>query len=249
MKSSDLLPTTLTREPSRIGLVYYEILADGLIHSAAVLGIEPDERFVERVATLAWSNGAKLVQRHVSTAANIIRRLAESLESGRSEADCLCRALAVDVVGAENAFHAIRSHYAEKQHCRALNLTDPGDSGQIRRLVAEAALGGLLSRGLLPDLYFAITGLVRFCQNQESFLATRLWTWASCTKSGLPRYHPIIDLACLFYETHPLERNLVCESLGSDLNGILDQSDPWALELWLLPAWRHGIEIAQLAPG
>jgi hypothetical protein len=38
------IPNRQTKIPSRDGLAYYEILADGLIHAALVFGIEPDER-------------------------------------------------------------------------------------------------------------------------------------------------------------------------------------------------------------
>jgi hypothetical protein len=46
------LPTRQTERPDRTGLSHYEIIADGLIHAAAVFGIRQDELFVERVAEL-----------------------------------------------------------------------------------------------------------------------------------------------------------------------------------------------------
>ena len=56
-----ILPIRQTEEPSRVGLAFHEMPADGLIHTAAVFGLEPDKRFVERVAALVttWSERAR----------------------------------------------------------------------------------------------------------------------------------------------------------------------------------------------
>jgi hypothetical protein len=70
------LPTIQTQLPSQTGLVLHEIIANSLIHAAAVFGIEQDERFVERVATMAWFNGAFVI---LSKAPSGVRHARQSL--------------------------------------------------------------------------------------------------------------------------------------------------------------------------
>ncbi len=70
------LPTIQTQLPSQTGLVLHEIIANSLIHAAAVFGIEQDERFVERVAALAWFNGAFVI---LSKAPSGVRHARQSL--------------------------------------------------------------------------------------------------------------------------------------------------------------------------
>ena len=65
------IPTRQTKIPSREGLTLHEIIADGLIHAAHVFDITDDERFVERVLSIAWVNAARLVQSNFWQAASL----------------------------------------------------------------------------------------------------------------------------------------------------------------------------------
>jgi len=65
------LPDQKTTCRSRTGLLFHQILADGLIHAASVFGIEQDERFVERVTNLAWTNGVQAIKNNVPRAAEM----------------------------------------------------------------------------------------------------------------------------------------------------------------------------------
>ena len=241
-----ILPTRQTTQPARAGLAHHEILADGLIHVAAVYGFEPDERFVERVAMLAWANGAVLVQENIPQAADVARRLSESLETVRGDTERLCGELAPVVQVAPEAFAAVRSHYETRLGARSLNPANPDHARPIRQLVGEAALGGLLSRGIAPDLHRAILDAVRTCRNESLFLAKRLLWWGD--NNGLPVRHPLMDLTITFYRGHPLERDLVCGTMGRHLESILDREDPLAPDHWLQPAWKDGIDQARMAP-
>jgi hypothetical protein len=80
------IPTRQTKIPSREGLTIHEIIADGLIHAAHVFDITDDERFVERVLSIAWVNAARLVQFNFWQAASLAKSLCESLEVGKAEA-------------------------------------------------------------------------------------------------------------------------------------------------------------------
>lgn len=133
-----ILPTRQTQQPDRAGLSHYEILADGLIHAAAVFDIAPDERFVERVTALAWANGVQLARRDVGKATEVARLLGESLEVGRSETLRLCEALTSRVDHSNDPFGATRSFYQERHNTQGLNASDPAAAGRIRQLVGEA---------------------------------------------------------------------------------------------------------------
>jgi hypothetical protein len=241
-----ILPTRKTQQPSRKGLVFHEILADGIVHVAAVFGIEEDERFVERVAILAWSSGAHLVQQDVPRATQVAQRLSESLEVGRSEAQRRCTEFAAAVVQAECTFSAIRAHYQKHFGTRSLGITDPVDVGAIRQLIGEAALYGILCRGLAPLLYQAIKAQNDLCCLETEYLRMVLLLWSQ--GNGFPPCHPFIEMTECLYRQRPYERELICGAMGRLLPGILEQGDPWELENWLTPAWREGIMQTKFAP-
>jgi hypothetical protein len=88
------IPTHKTKAPSREGLAFHEILADGLVHTAHVFGIADDEKFVERVLCIAWTNAARLVQSNFRQAATLARSLHETLEVGQAESEALCQKIA-----------------------------------------------------------------------------------------------------------------------------------------------------------
>jgi hypothetical protein len=242
------LPTLQTRQPSRAGLAYHEILADGLIHTAAVCGFEPNERYVERLAALAWANGTYLIQDDFPRAAEIAGQLGESLEIGRTETTRVCQELWALADGVENPMDAARAFYAEQRESRALSPGRPEDAAQIRHLIGEAALGGLVSRGQAPALYRSVCNQLEPARYETAFLGTRLMFWAGESETGLPCYHPLVELTTSFYSGHPKERRLVCQSVGRSVAAMLKKEDPWALENCLNLAWKSGVVTARFAP-
>lgn len=240
------LPTEKTKQPSREGLLFHEILADGLIHAAAVFGIEQDERFVERVANLAWSNGVNTVKADVQRAATLTQFLGEGLEAGRSQTQALCKAVEAAVNRQERAFEAIRSHYEVSMGTRGLNAANAEHAGAIRQLVGEAVLAGLSCRGLAPGLYQAVVATNDQARLEQQFLCEMLLGWA--LGNGLPQCHPILEMAERFYSKHPHERQLVGELMGRALLPALETDDPWSLEYWLGRGWRAGAVQAKFAP-
>lgn len=242
-----ILPTSRTRRPDRRGLSYFEIYADGLIHTAAVFGFESDDRYVERLAVLGWANGVELVKQNHRKAAEVSQLLGESLEVGRSEALTLCQDLNVQITGVDDAFAAARSFYRQKYNTPGLNIEDTDAAGRIRHIIGEATLGGLLSRGGAPELYRAMADQTAACRNEQAFLTTRALHWAR--KSGLPIDHPLLELAAWFYPpSHPREAELLCTAIAGHLPKVLEKQVPWALELWLMPAWKEGVMTAKFAP-
>ncbi len=241
-----ILPTAQTKQPSRDELVYHEIFADGLIHTAAVFGIEPDERFIERVACIAWANGVALVRHDYFLAAKIAQKLAESLEAGRSTSKQLSVEIAPLMTAAGEPYAAIRGYYETTQCTRTLKLQRPFDTDRIRQLVGEAALAGLLSRGLEPAIYQSIKSCIDSCQWEQTFLSSRLIYWAS--DQGLPLNHPFVELAVFCYKNRPLERNLLCTAIAAAVPEILDHGNPWAVEHWLSAGWKDGLVTAKFAP-
>jgi hypothetical protein len=242
------LPSLQTQQPSRAGLAYHEILADGLIHAAAVCGFEPNERYVERLAALAWANGTCLIQDDFSRAAEIAGRLGESLEIGRTETTRVSKELQALAEGVENPIDAARAFYAEKRQSRALRAGRPEDAAQIRHLIGEAALGGLVSRGQAPELYRSVCGQLELVRYESAFLSTRLMFWARESESGLPCYHPLVELTTSFYNGRPKEKRLVCQSVGRSVAAILNSKDPWAPEACMNLAWKSGVVMARFAP-
>lgn len=240
------LPTLQTDEPSRSGLVYHEVLADGLIHVGSVFGFQWDDRFVERVAALAWANGAHLVHEDVPKAAEISTRLRESLEVSRATARAQCDELVAFTESDIDKLAAIRRYYGEIHQTRLLQPGDQDSAMAIRQLVAEAALGGILCRGFAPDFYQAITGMIQGSRYEQAFLTARMDFWS--IEEGLPLYHPFVELALSFYPRRAGERRLICQAIRRALPRLLASEDPWALEPWLRLGWKEGIVQAQLAP-
>ena len=241
-----ILPTAQTKRPSRDDLVYHEIFADGLIHTAAVFGIEPDERFIERVACIAWANGVALVRHDYFLAAKVAQQLAQSLEAGRTTSQRLCVEIAALMTAAVEPYAAIRGYYETTQFTRTLKLQRPFDTDRIRQLVGEAALAGLLSRGLSLAVYQSLRARIASCQWEQTFLSNRLIYWAS--DKGLPLNHPFVELAVFCYQSRPLERNLLCTAIAAAVPDILEHENPWAVEHWLPAGWKDGVVTAKFAP-
>lgn len=243
---STTLPNPKTRQPSRAGLSYHEILADGLIHAAAVFGIEQDERFVERVANLAWSNGVETVENDVQRAATLAQFLSEGLEVGRSQTQALCAAVDKAVRGQSVVFEAIRNHFASAADTRALDVHDPAHAGTIRQFVGEAVLAGLSCRGLAPELYRAVAAINDQARLEQQFLCELLLGWVQ--GDGLPPCHPFLQMTERFYARKPQERQLVCELMGRAMLPALETDEPWAPGYWLGRGWKAGIAQARFAP-
>ncbi len=243
---STTLPTSKTKQPSRAGLLFHEILADGIIHAAAVFGIEQDERFVERVANLAWSNGVNTVKTDVQRAATLAQFLSEGLEAGRTQTHVLCKAVGGTVEGQEGVYEAIRGHYAASMGTRELDASNPAHAGAIRQLVGEAVVAGLSCRGLNPKLYRAVAAMNARTRLEQQFLCELIIGWAQGT--GLPTCHPFLQMAERFYAQKPQERRLVGELMGRALLPALEGDEPWSLDHWLQRGWKAGIVQARFAP-
>lgn len=243
---STTLPTQKTKQPSRAGLLYHEILVDGLIHAAAVFGIEQDERFVERVATLALSNGVETVRNDVQRAATLAQFLGEGLETGRSQTQALCSALEGSVRGQPGVLDAIRNHFSSSAATRELVASNPAHAGPIRQIVGEAVLAGLSCRGLSPGLFQAVAAINDQTRLEQQFLCEMLLGWAQ--GNGLPPCHPFLQMAERFYLRTPNERQLVCELMGRALLPAVETDDPWALDYWLGRGWKAGVIQAKFAP-
>jgi len=240
------LPDQKTTCRSRTGLLFHEILADGLIHAASVFGIEQDERFVERVTNLAWTNGVQAIENNVPRAAELAKRLGEELEVGRSQTGALCRDVAAAVKDQENPFDAIRDHYESTRGTRQLDVTNPSDTFAIRQHIGEAVLGGLYSRGLAPDLFQTLSAFNARAQLEQRFLGLMLSQWIY--GNGLPTCHPFLQMAESYYRKRPNENKLVCELLGVTLRRALDEEDVWSLDYWLKAGWATGVVQAKFAP-
>jgi len=240
------IPTHKTKAPSREGLAFHEILADGLVHTAHVFGIADDEKFVERVLCIAWTNAARLVQSNFRQAATLARSLHETLEVGQAESEVLCQKVAEAMAVSDiDPFVAIQAYYAEKEQSRTWEKEGNDYDDQIRQLIGEAILGGLYSRARIPEVYQALIAHVEKLGHEHRFISNRLIFWAD--HKGLPRFHPFMELCVTRYKT-VLERDLLCEGLGNLLPDMLDESDPWSLERWLKPGWKDGIMAAKFAP-
>ena len=148
--SATTLPHARTLVPSRAGLTHYEVVADGLIHTAAVFDIPADEHFVERVALLAFCNGLHLVGRRPALAAEAVVPLGQSLETGRTDAQALSQALGARLEGQQEVFPAARAFFRERFGLEGISFDRLEDAATIRRVVGEAALAGLYRRASLP---------------------------------------------------------------------------------------------------
>lgn len=240
------IPTRKTQTPSREGLSFHEIVADGLIHAAHVFGISDDERFIERVLSIAWVNAARLVQSNFWQAATLAKSLSETLEVGKSECETLCREVGEAITSStEDPFTAIREYYADARQCRVLESTDPEYSDRVRQLIGEALLGGLYSRGMIAEAFQVLIAHSENTRNEQRILSNRLIYWAS--NKGQPRFHPFMELCVHRYDNDP-ERDLLCSAIARQLPKILDQDEPWALEQWLTPGWKDGLIAAKFAP-
>ena len=240
------IPTRQTKIPSRVGLTLHEIIADGLIHAAHVFDITDDERFVERVLSIAWVNAARLVQSNFWQAASLAKSLSESLEVGKAETEKLCQEIGATIESStEDPFSAIRDFYVEARQCRSLDKSDPDYSDRLRQLIGEAVLSGLFSRGVIAEAFRALVAHSEKTRNEQRILSDRLVFWAN--NQGLPRFHPFMELCVERYETGP-ERDLLCSAIARHMPANLELDEPWALSHWLTPGWKDGIMAAKFAP-
>ena len=237
MKST--LPNIQTKKLSQDGLVFHEIIADGLIHTASVFGIEPNERFVERVAAVAWFNGAVLAETRASEASQIAQLLVESTEAGSSSWVRLCRNVTASIDPMQDAIKDIQQFYNEKYGVRSLHIMDPKSACLIRQIIGEAALGGILSKHHFPNLYQVLIGQTENFRAEPAFLSTRFTAWA--TDGWKPQNHPLIELAGSFYKKRPYRWALILNSLGYQIQKIVGLKNPWLLDKWLRTAWIEGI--------
>lgn len=240
------IPTRQTLVPSQEGLAYHEILADGLIHVARVFGFADDERFVERVAALAWANAARLVSTEYWRASALAPKLAESLEVGRTETQKLCLEVAAAVASSGgDPLSGIRHYYQEVRHCRGIDPSQADASDVIRQLVGEAALGGLYSRALGGEAYRQLVAQIGPVQRETFFLTNRLRFWAR--NSGVPRFHPFMEFCAAQYPGD-VERELLCTAFERRLPTIAEAENPWELDHWVTPGWRDGVIVSAFAP-
>ena len=242
------LPQPITKQPSREGLAYYECLADGIIHAAVVFNIDQDIYFVERVAALAWVNGASAVYKKVQHSAKLAQTLHQVLETGRSQTIALCKAVETAVVASTCAFAGIRQYY-KTLGTRAISSVRPEQSGVIRRLVAEAILAGLSCRGAAPKLYQAIAERASQTSGEQNFLGAMLIGWLDT--DGLPIQHPFLQMAAAFYRKKSHERRLIGELMSTMLMTDIEHAafgGMWRHNEWLETGWKMGVNQSVYAP-
>jgi len=241
------LPGLRTLQPSREGLVYHEIVADGFIHAAVVAGFPADEHFLSRVATLAWCNGVLLMAKDILSAADTAARLRESLEASDETITALCRTADMMVSTEEgNWIQGLRAYHLSRPTVAGLVPTDPEDATAIRHVIGEAALAGLRCRARTAWLHAALLAEIEATRGTERYLSTRLWIWAY--HDGLPTGHPFLELVEMYYPRTPRERALILDGVARVLGPALDAPDPWAPDYWLEAGWRHGGKVAGFAP-
>lgn len=240
------IPTRKTQIPSREGLTFHEILADGLIHSAPVFGITDDERFVERVLGLAWVNAVRLVQSNFWQAGTLAQSLRETLDVGKTESEKLCREVGEAITSStEDPFAAIRAYDADAHHCRAFDHNDPETSDRVRQLIGEALLAGLLSRGVIAEAFQTLVTFSKNTRNEQRMLSNRLIYWAN--NKGLPRFHPFMELCVSRYD-NAREHDLLCSAIARHMEAILESEHPWPFERWVTLGWKDGRIAATFAP-
>lgn len=246
MKTASL-PGPRTLRPSRDGLVYHEIIADGLIHTAAVAGFAADEEFLPRLATLAWCNGVLLAADDIYVGARVAAQLRESLEASPEAITALCREAAVLVSEVEpDWIRGLRTFHQIRPAIAALDPADPDDATAIRHVIGEAALAGLTCRARATGFHRELLTLVDATRATDRFLSTRLTTWAQ--HGGLPREHPFIEMMRMHYPHTPVERALILDGLPPVLSAALRRPQPWEPARWLEAGWRNGTTVANFAP-
>ena len=242
--NSSILPNAQTRQPSRAGLVHYEILADGLIHAATVFGFAPDDDFVPRVTALAFLNGIQVVTHHPKDAGRIAGLISQTLEAGPNAHLSFCQKTEAELNNPDGPLAAAAA--MARRHFGVLEVGDPAAANLIRSLVAGAVASGIYARSLAPTLYQTSLKAIEGQVNEQAFLLNRLCWWGS--SEGLPTDHPFIDLAARMYNSRPLERDLLCPMFHDRLKKVLNKENPWALEEWLQAGWQEGRLTARFAP-
>ena len=246
MKPSDILPTAQTLQPSRVGLVHYEILADGLIHSAAIFGFPPDEQFVSRVGALAFCNGVRLVSLQPKYAGEIAGLIGQSLEVGRDENQRLCQWLQEEMGSAAGPLDAAEKFLRRRFKADLLPVDDPKSASMIRCIVGGSVMAGIYSRSLAPELFQVFQTEVESQHHELGYLTSRVVWWA--TNRGLPVDHPFIELVARTYRNQPLEGAMIGPLFVERLRALITDPNPWDLRHWLEPGWREGGMTARFAP-
>ena len=244
MNASTPLPTAKTRQPSRVGLVHYENLADGLIHAAAVFGYPRDEDFIPKVAALAFLNGVQLVSEFPVDAGRIAGLVCQGLEVGRDKNAKFCRLVEQERGGPITASLAVESMV--RKHFDGLNPENSSHVPVIRSLIAGSAAAGMYSRAEAHSLFQAACEEITGLRLEGKFLVGRLLWWAD--NDGLPHDHPVMELAARIYSGRRKEGHLMLTLIKERLLPLLSKDEPWALEHWLQPGWRDGRLAARFAP-
>lgn len=241
------LPTQRTIRPDRRGLAYHEVVADGLVHTGAFLGIAPGESFVERILTVAFANGVRLAERHPVRAAQTAHRVRESAEA----ASATTRRLAADLAPLLDSpdqplVLRAREHFREFHRTGEIDSLDPESAPVIRQLMADALLTGLHFRGLAPDAYATFREFLQGACVDQDFLVSRVWSWSLA--QGVPRGHPLLELATAFYPDHRVERDLIVDGMAEELAAAVALPAPLDPAFWLAAGRRRGRTLAEFAP-
>jgi hypothetical protein len=239
------LPDRMTGRPERAGLTYHEIIADGLFHAAAVAGLERDDTLVERVAFMAWVNGAMLVAKQVPSAARISSQLSQSLEAGPTEIKKLCLSAQAAIGTAANPAPGLLELHRQAQ-VSDLSANDPATIRLVRQLVGTAALAGIHSRALQPGLFKSLYDFGEDTHGDHRFLTTRLWDWA--LHDDLPYAYPFIEYLNPMYSENEREGKLIRDGCRDALLAALQLNDPWRMGYWLDQGWARGTLMVRFAP-
>ncbi len=241
------LPTQRTIRPDRRGLAYHEVVADGLIHTAAFLDIAPGEGFVERLLTVAFANGVRLAEKNPVRAAQTARRVRESAESPPEATLRLATDLAPLFDAPDQPLVLRAREYFRRRHCTG-DIDDPVSESAyiVRQLMADALLAGLHFRGLAPAAYGNFRAFLGRSLVDQDFLVSRVWTWTLA--QGVPRAHPLLELASSFYPDRRIEHDLIVEGMAEALPSAAALPDPLDCAYWLDAGRRRGRTLAQFAP-
>jgi hypothetical protein len=224
--------------PSR--QVLHEYFADRLIHSALVMGYQPDKHFVAKMGALAWLNGAVAISNHCkyNDTRNTKRDFLHSTELSCSGFHALGRAATGWVDPMFPVRTEIERFYTRKRGASRLSIKRDADLPASKQILGEAALAGMLVREHYPFLNQILFTQKQYIEGQEAFMIRIL-------NGGIVRHwpqpkHPMVELAEMCWDTSILLNDIIATSLARNLHLLLHLPNPWDETQWLQLGWKVG---------
>lgn len=219
-----------------------EEIADHLARVSVDFGIDPDENFPARVATVGFVNGVQLGQTDAAAATRLTDLLAAEDIPSPGALEGFVPILTETLERNPNWTQALSRVLEERWRRSPSHGPDSSPRLEMLVRVLHGIAAGLFVARENPETAGKVVLLTQALRPENRFMSERLSAWRA--NDWQPAAAPFLEFAARFYEPGSLERELMTRAFAEVHPIAMALNNPWDLNFWAETGWNGGRRFA-----